>query len=71
MTTPAKPSRVCGLPELSPEIQALCRASVEARNFSYSPYSKFKVGAALVTNLILAKIAKEDLGVYPNFLVRL
>ncbi|KAE8206343.1 hypothetical protein CF335_g1965 [Tilletia laevis] len=27
---------------------ALCRAALEARSFSYSPYSKFRVGAALL-----------------------
>jgi len=36
--------------ELEPKIQKLCRASIEARKMSYSPYSKFKVGAALLCN---------------------
>jgi len=32
---------------LDPKIKALCEASLKAREFSYSPYSKFKVGAAV------------------------
>merc|ERR1711913_192119 len=32
---------------LDPKIQALCKASLGAREHSYSPYSKFKVGASL------------------------
>ncbi len=28
----------------------LIKSAMEARNFSYSPYSNFKVGAALITN---------------------
>ncbi|XP_048510471.1 cytidine deaminase-like isoform X2 [Athalia rosae] len=32
---------------LDADIQELIMASVEARNYSYSPYSNFKVGAAL------------------------
>jgi len=34
--------------DLPEEIQKLCFASLEARKMSYSPYSKFKVGAALL-----------------------
>jgi len=34
--------------ELEPQIQKLCKASIEARKMSYSPYSQFKVGAALL-----------------------
>jgi len=33
--------------KLEPNIQALCEESLRARLKSYSPYSKFKVGAAL------------------------
>jgi cytidine deaminase len=41
--------------ELSEELQALCQSSLDARQFSYSPYSKFKVGAALVITCDLNK----------------
>jgi cytidine deaminase len=34
--------------ELSPEDRSLMKAAVEATNSSYSPYSNFKVGAALL-----------------------
>merc|ERR1711962_405915 len=33
--------------KLDPSIQSLCRASLTARESSYSPYSQFSVGAAL------------------------
>jgi len=33
--------------ELDPKIKVLCEESLKAREFSYSPYSKFKVGASL------------------------
>jgi len=32
---------------LEPRIKTLCEASLKAREYSYSPYSKFKVGAAV------------------------
>ena len=32
------------------EIKYLIEMAIEARNFSYSPYSNFRVGAALLTN---------------------
>lgn len=32
------------------EIQKLIESSIEAKKFSYSPYSKFRVGAALLTD---------------------
>ena len=46
-------------------IQALCEASLLARQNSYSPYSKFKVGAALlcsnnVTNLTITGCNVEN-----------
>ena len=34
---------------LSSELEAIVRASVKAKEFSYSPYSRFRVGAALLT----------------------
>ena len=37
------------LDRLPQEIQQLCKDSLVARNQSYSPYSKFKVGAAIRT----------------------
>jgi len=33
--------------DFDPKLQKLCRDSIEARKMSYSPYSQFKVGAAL------------------------
>ena len=48
MSGSPKSAQVFELTQLSPDVKALCLASVEARNASYSPYSKFKVGAALV-----------------------
>ncbi len=35
--------------DLSNEIQKLLEASIKAKEFSYSPYSNFRVGAALLT----------------------
>merc|ERR1712215_20937 len=37
-----------GIEELDPQIQAICHESLKARQNSYSPYSKFKVGASLL-----------------------
>jgi len=34
--------------ELSPEIQSLMKQAVESRKKAYAPYSKFRVGAALL-----------------------
>ena len=34
--------------ELAPDVQALMKKAVEARESSYSPYSHFKVGAAIL-----------------------
>merc|ERR1712013_169427 len=39
--------QVTSIHKLDPKIQALCQASLKAREHSYSPYSKFKVGATL------------------------
>merc|ERR1712126_457787 len=43
-----KIDRITQVDKLEGKIQALCKSSLEARSFSYSPYSKFKVGAALL-----------------------
>eukprot|EP00090_Calanus_glacialis_P024060 TRINITY_DN3735_c0_g1_i1.p1 TRINITY_DN3735_c0_g1~~TRINITY_DN3735_c0_g1_i1.p1 ORF type:complete len:155 (-),score=30.78 TRINITY_DN3735_c0_g1_i1:39-503(-) len=40
-------TQVTKIDNLDPKIQALCRSSLSAREHSYSPYSKFKVGATL------------------------
>ncbi|KAI9295416.1 cytidine deaminase [Neoconidiobolus thromboides FSU 785] len=32
------------------EVETIIKKSLEAREFSYSPYSKFRVGACLITN---------------------
>ena len=50
MSPSVKPNKVFELSDLPEEIQDLCRASVKARESSYSPYSQFKVGAALKTS---------------------
>ncbi len=50
MTMNPKAGRVCEISDLPLDIQELCHASVKARESSYSPYSKFKVGAALMTS---------------------
>ncbi|XP_060816083.1 cytidine deaminase-like isoform X1 [Bombus pascuorum] len=34
--------------DIEPDIQSLIRKSIAAREYSYSPYSKFKVGAGLL-----------------------
>merc|ERR1712013_511660 len=39
--------QVTSIHKLDPKIHALCQASLKAREHSYSPYSKFKVGATL------------------------
>ena len=50
MSPSVKANKVLELSELAEEIQELCRASIKARESSYSPYSQFKVGAALKTS---------------------
>ena len=50
MSPSVKANKVFELSDLPEEIQDLCRASVKARESSYSPYSQFKVGAALKTS---------------------
>ena len=37
------------LEDLPLDVKALCQHSLEARKASYSPYSQFKVGAALLS----------------------
>merc|ERR1711936_700940 len=39
---------VTKIDKLERKIQELCQSSLKARNHSYSPYSKFKVGATLL-----------------------
>merc|ERR1712080_646163 len=43
-----KIQRITQVEKLEGKLQALCKSSLEARSFSYSPYSRFKVGAALL-----------------------
>lgn len=43
-----KTARTTQVDKLEAKIQALCKASLTARTFSYSPYSQFSVGAALL-----------------------
>lgn len=53
--------------EMSPEDQALVAASVEACESSYSPYSKFRVGAALrLANGVIVKGANQENAAYPS-----
>ncbi|XP_023344706.1 cytidine deaminase [Eurytemora carolleeae] len=39
---------VLHISDMEDEIQKICEASLTARQMSYSPYSKFKVGAAIL-----------------------
>ena len=55
------------LAELPLEIQEIQAKAIEALNNSYSPYSNFKVGAALITNkkrIFLG--SNQENGAYPN-----
>ena len=45
----SKQEAIFDMEDLPLEIRTLCQHSLEARQQSYSPYSKFKVGAALLS----------------------
>ncbi len=53
--------------EMLPEDQELVRAALEAQKGSYSPYSKFQVGAALrLENGVIVKGANQENVAYPS-----
>lgn len=53
--------------EMSPEDQELVKAANQAREGSYSPYSKFQVGAALrLANGIIVKGSNQENAAYPS-----
>lgn len=53
--------------EMTPQDQELVKAANEARQGSYSPYSKFQVGAALLLeNGIIVKGANQENAAYPS-----
>lgn len=53
--------------EMSPEDQQLVKAALEAQAGSYSPYSKFQVGAALrLASGIIVKGANQENAAYPS-----
>ena len=53
--------------EMSPEDQALIAACLEAQKGSYSPYSRFRVGAALkLENGVVIKGANQENVAYPS-----
>jgi cytidine deaminase len=55
------------LAELPIEIQEIQAKAIEAINNSYSPYSNFKVGAALITNMKRVFLgSNQENGAYPN-----
>ena len=53
--------------EMTPEDQALVAAALEAQKGSYSPYSNFQVGAALLlANGVVVKGANQENIAYPS-----
>ena len=53
--------------EMTPEDQALVAAALEAQKGSYSPYSDFQVGAALLlANGVIVKGANQENIAYPS-----
>ena len=53
--------------EMTPEDQALVAAALEAQKGSYSPYSDFQVGAALLlANGVVVKGANQENIAYPS-----
>lgn len=53
--------------EMSPEDQQLVKAALEAQKGSYSPYSRFQVGAALrLANGTIVKGANQENAAYPS-----
>ena len=53
--------------EMSKEDQELVKAALEAQKGSYSPYSKFQVGAALrLANGTIVKGANQENAAYPS-----
>ena len=53
--------------EMTPEDQALLAAALEAQKGSYSPYSDFQVGAALLlANGVIVKGANQENIAYPS-----
>ena len=53
--------------EMSREDQELVKAALEAQNGSYSPYSKFQVGAALrLVDGTIVKGANQENAAYPS-----
>lgn len=55
------------LKEMTPQDQELVKAANEARQGSYSPYSKFQVGAALLLeNGVIVKGANQENAAYPS-----
>ena len=53
--------------EMDPKDQELCRAAIEAQKGSYSPYSHFQVGAALLlANGVVVKGANQENAAYPS-----
>lgn len=53
--------------EMSPADQELVKAALEAQQGSYSPYSKFQVGAALrLTDGTIVKGANQENAAYPS-----
>ena len=53
--------------EMDPKDQELCRAAIEAQKGSYSPYSHFQVGAALLlSNGVVVKGANQENAAYPS-----
>ena len=58
---------VCQLEELSADEQALIKTSIEATKNSYSPYSHFSVGAALLLeNGEMVMGANQENAAYPS-----
>ena len=53
--------------EMDPKDQELARLAIEAQKGSYSPYSHFQVGAALLLdNGVIVKGANQENAAYPS-----
>ena len=58
---------ICQLEELSADEQALIKKAIEATKNSYSPYSKFRVGAALLlANGVEVMGANQENAAFPS-----